>query len=76
MIAGQFPRRRFFWIVVNKRRRILYNIIVEEPELEPCIQNLRDLLDEVDEKIVRSLNERVRLVQELASVKGEAGVLL
>ena len=61
---------------MNKRRRILYNITVDEPELDPRIQSLRDLLDEVDKKIVRSLNERARLVQELATVKGEAGVQL
>jgi chorismate mutase len=49
---------------------------VDEFELNSRIKSLRDLLDEVDKEIVQSLNERARLIQELATVKGEAGAQL
>ena len=55
----------------------LYNLkTVDEPEVNSRIQSLRDLLDEVDKEIVHALNERARLVKELATVKGEAGAPL
>ena len=40
------------------------------------VQRLRDQLDEVDRDMVRALNERARLVQELAILKREVGVPL
>jgi chorismate mutase len=49
---------------------------MNEFELNSRIKSLRDLLDEVDKEIVQSLNERARLIQELATVKGEAGAQL
>jgi chorismate mutase len=49
---------------------------MDEFELNSRIKSLRDLLDEVDKEIVQSLNERTRLIQELATVKGEAGAQL
>jgi chorismate mutase len=49
---------------------------MDEFELNSRIKSLRDLLDEVDKEIVQSLNERARLIQELATVKGEAGAQL
>jgi chorismate mutase len=49
---------------------------MNESELNTRIQTLRDRLDEVDRAIVWSLNDRARLVQELAAVKGEAGAQL
>jgi chorismate mutase len=55
----------------------LYNLqTMDEPELNANIQGLRAQLDEVDREIVRTLNQRALLVQELAAVKGEAGVAL
>ncbi len=55
----------------------LYNLpTMDEPELNANIQDLRAQLDEVDREIVRTLNKRALLVQELAAVKGEAGVAL
>ena len=55
----------------------LYNLqTMDEPELNANIQGLRAQLDEVDREIVRTLNKRALLVQELAAVKGEAGVAL
>jgi chorismate mutase len=49
---------------------------MDEPELNANIQGLRAQLDEVDREIVRTLNKRALLVQELAAVKGGAGVAL
>ena len=49
---------------------------MNETELNIHIQNLRDQLDEVDREIVRALNKRARVVQELATLKREAGVSL
>ena len=40
------------------------------------VQRLRDQLDEVDRDMVRALNERARLVQELAILKREVGAPL
>ena len=55
----------------------LYNLLtMDEPELNANIQDLRAQLDEVDREIVRTLNKRALLVQELAALKGEAGVAL
>jgi len=44
-----------------------------DSELDAHILTLRDQLDEVDREMVRALNQRARLVQELASIKREAG---
>ncbi|HZC02393.1 MAG TPA: chorismate mutase [Gammaproteobacteria bacterium] len=49
---------------------------MNEPELNIHIQRLRAQLDEVDREIVRALNKRAHLVQELAALKREAGVPL
>ena len=55
----------------------LYNLqTMDEPELNDNIQRLRAQLDEVDREIVRTINQRALLVQELAAVKGEVGVAL
>ena len=54
----------------------LYNLqTMDEPELNDNIQRLRAQLDEVDREIFR-LNQRALLVQELAAIKGKAGVAL
>ena len=49
---------------------------MDEPELNANIQGLRAQLDEVDREIVQTLNKRALLVQELAAIKGEAGMAL
>jgi 3-deoxy-7-phosphoheptulonate synthase/chorismate mutase len=49
---------------------------MNEPELNTRIHSLRAELDEVDGEIVRALNKRARLVQELAALKKEAGMPL
>lgn len=40
---------------------------------EDRIQELRVRVDEVDKDLVGLLNERARIVQEIASIKGQAG---
>lgn len=43
------------------------------PMVEDRIQELRERVDGVDRDLVRALNERARIVQEIASIKAEAG---
>ena len=40
---------------------------------EDRISELRDRVDEVDRELIRILNERARIVQEMVALKGEAG---
>ncbi len=42
--------------------------------MQEKIQELRDRVDEVDRELIRALNERARVVQEIATIKAEAGV--
>jgi chorismate mutase len=49
---------------------------MDDREMNLQVQRLRDQLDEVDRDMVRALNERARLVQELAILKREVGVPL
>ena len=49
---------------------------MDEPALNPRLQSLRDQLDDIDVKIVRTLNERARLLHDLATIKGETGAQL
>jgi chorismate mutase len=37
------------------------------------IEDLRSRVDEVDRELIRNLNERARLVQEMLAIKAEAG---
>jgi len=37
------------------------------------IEDLRNRVDEVDRELIRNLNERARLVQEMLAIKAEAG---
>jgi len=41
--------------------------------VEDRIRELRERVDEVDRDLIRALNERARIVQEIASIKAEAG---
>lgn len=40
------------------------------------VRELRERVDEVDRELIRALNERARIVQEIVVVKGDAGVAL
>lgn len=40
---------------------------------EARINELRSRVDEVDRELIRILNERARIVQEIMAIKGEAG---
>ena len=49
---------------------------MENSEVQERIRYLRERVDEVDRDLIRSLNERARIVQEIVAIKGEAGVAL
>lgn len=42
-------------------------------ETEARVQELRSRVDEVDQELLRALNERARIVQEIMAIKAEAG---
>ena len=42
-------------------------------ETEARVQELRARVDEVDGELLRALNERARIVQEIMAIKAEAG---
>lgn len=46
---------------------------MENTGTDSRIQELRRRVDEVDLELIRILNERARIVQEIVSIKGEAG---
>ncbi len=41
--------------------------------MQSRVQELRERVDEVDRDLIRSINERARIVQEIMSIKAEAG---
>ena len=41
--------------------------------MEARIEDLRSRVDEVDRELIRILNERARIVQEIVAIKAEAG---
>jgi chorismate mutase len=41
--------------------------------MDPRIEELRSRVDEVDRELIRILNERARIVQEIVAIKDEAG---
>ncbi len=46
---------------------------MENTGTDDRIQELRRRVDEVDLELIRILNERARIVQEIVAIKGEAG---
>ncbi len=48
-------------------------VLMEEAEMQEKVQELRERVDEVDKDLVRALNERARIVQEIVAMKAEAG---
>jgi chorismate mutase len=42
-------------------------------EMQERVRELRGRLDEVDRELIRALNERARIVQEIMAIKVEAG---
>jgi chorismate mutase len=46
---------------------------MENAETNARIKELRERVDEVDRQLIRILNERAGIVQELVATKGEAG---
>ena len=49
---------------------------MENAEIQEKVQELRERVDEVDQDLVRALNERASIVQEIVAMKTEAGVPL
>jgi chorismate mutase len=47
---------------------------MQDSGLQEQVRGLRGRVDDVDLALVRALNERARLVQEIRSIKAEAGV--
>lgn len=45
-----------------------------DAETRARVQELRERVDEVDRELIRALNERARIVQELGTIKAEAGM--
>ena len=46
---------------------------MEDTALQERVRELRSRVDEVDRKLIRSLNERASIVQEIMAIKAEAG---
>lgn len=47
-----------------------------DAEIHGRVEELRERVDEVDSALIRTLNERARIVHELVALKAEAGVPL
>jgi chorismate mutase len=46
---------------------------MESADTQARIEELRNRVDQVDRELIRSLNERARIVQEMLAIKTEAG---
>ena len=46
---------------------------MEDAALQERVRELRERVDEVDRELIRALNERARIVQEIMALKSEAG---
>jgi chorismate mutase len=46
---------------------------MESADIQARIEELRNRVDQVDRELIRSLNERARIVQEIVAIKAEAG---
>jgi 3-deoxy-7-phosphoheptulonate synthase/chorismate mutase len=49
---------------------------MDDPGVRDTVKTFRERVDEVDHELVRLLNERAQLVQEMGSYKQEAGIPL
>jgi chorismate mutase len=46
---------------------------MDDAALQERVKELRERVDEVDRELIRALNERARVVQEIMALKAEAG---
>lgn len=46
---------------------------MKEAEIQERVQELRERVDEVDRDLIRALNERAAIVQEIMAIKAEVG---
>ncbi len=44
-----------------------------DEEIQERVRELRERVDQVDRELIRALNERARIVQEIMALKAEAG---
>ena len=49
---------------------------MEDAALQERVRELRDQVDEVDSELIRALNERARIVQEIMALKAHSGAPL
>lgn len=49
---------------------------MDDPGVQETVKTLRERVDEVDHELVRLLNERAQLVQEMGAYKQESGIPL
>ena len=49
---------------------------MDNASVQNRIEDLRSRVDEVDRELIRNLNERARIVQEMVAIKAEAGTPL
>ena len=47
-----------------------------DAETQAKVRELRERVDQVDLELIRALSERAQIVQDLARIKGEAGVAI
>src|SRR5215211_2598546 len=65
------PDRRGCLPYVSRADRIAGPM--EDAALQEKVSELRERVDEVDRELIRALNERARIVQEIMALKAEAG---
>jgi chorismate mutase len=46
---------------------------MEDAALQETVRELRERVDQVDRELIRALNERARIVQEIMALKAESG---
>ncbi len=46
---------------------------MEDAALQERVRELRERVDQVDRELIRAINERARIVQEIMAIKAEAG---
>lgn len=49
---------------------------MEDAALQARVRELRERVDEVDSELIRALNQRARIVQEIMALKAESGAPL
>ena len=53
--------------------KIEFSLFMDNADTQGRIEELRSRVDEVDRELIRILNERARIVQEIVGIKAEVG---